>query len=206
MEGNTEKIREKLRDTYMSSSGVFEYLKQFDIAKKELDDPDSLILDLGAGTKQNLAKEVRELGLKSKVISIDPRLALSENEDLALPTSCESDRLEGRKNPEPLTLAALSESIPLKDESVNHVYASYSVPYYLENPGEIIQTIKEMVRILKPGGTIKIFPLIPEHREVVEETLLTIKGIHYNFTPRGISRENEDWLLVIKKQRKELEN
>ncbi len=203
---DAEKMREKVCDTYMSDRGVFEYLKQFDIAKKELDDPDSLILDLGAGTKQDFAREIRELGLRSKVISIDPRLGLAEKEDLALPTSDKSERLKGRRSPEPLTLAALSEFLPLKDESVNHIYASYSVPYYLRNPGEITRTIKEMVRVLKPGGAIKIFPLIREHRKITEKTLSAIKGINYNFTPKNIGRGDEDCLLMIEKQQKELKN
>lgn len=200
---NTGKIRENLRDTYMSDRGFFEYLKQFDITKEELDDPDSLICDLGSGTRQDFAREVRELGLKSKIISIDPRLGLAESEDLALPASSKNERLRGRKNPEPLTLAALSESIPLKSKSVNRVYASYSVPYYLENPDEITRTIKEMVRVVKPGGTIKIFPVIPGHRKIIEKALLVLKDVNYNFTLKGISREDEDWLLVIEKRREE---
>lgn len=184
----------------MTDRGIFEYMRELDVSEEELNDPETLILDLGAGEQQNLAKEVHQFSLRSKVLSIDPRLGLSQEKDLSLPTMSKERRLEGRKNPEPLTIAASSDALPLKNESVKHVYALYSVPYYLENPEQILKTLMEAIRVTKPGGSIKIFPIIESQLTDVTNALSSINGIRYSFILRERDKAENDRLLVIDKE------
>lgn len=207
-----EKEKFDIKKTYMSDRSVFDYVNKLEVTEKELDDPDALIIDLGSGTMQNLAKDVRELGLKSKIISIDPRLGLDMKEDLELPLSSRNDRRFGRKNPEPLTIAALGQELPIKNESVHNIFALYSVPYYLENQGEIEDNLSEMIRVLKPGGAIRIFPIMQNQLSQVEDFLKKQKNIKSSFSLKESGKDSitgekiEDWLLIIEKESEKKRN
>lgn len=207
-----EKEKFDIKKTYMSDRGIFDYMNKLGVTEKELDDPDALIIDLGSGTMQNLAKDVRELGLRSKIISIDPRLGLNADEDLNLPLSSKEDRELGRKNPEPLTLAAFGQALPIKNESVHNIFALYSVPYYLENQGEIEDNLSEMIRVLKPGGAIRIFPIMQNQLSQVEDFLKKQKNIKSSFSLKESGKDSitgekiEDWLLIIEKESEKKRN
>lgn len=149
------------------------YVRTLDIPPEELDAEGHRILDVGSGTQQGLAKAVNEAGLRSQVISIDPRLALTEEEDLS-PTSLftpPQTRLLGRAMPQPGTMAAFSTHLPVADATMDNVYASYSVPYYLRDNGDVKQTMSEMFRALKPGGTARVYPIPSARVGAVQEAL-----------------------------------
>ncbi|MDP2934639.1 MAG: class I SAM-dependent methyltransferase, partial [bacterium] len=196
-----------IKKTYMSDRSVFDYMDKLEVSEEELDDPDALIIDLGSGTKQNLSREAREFGLKSKIISIDPRLGLDAKEDLELPLSSKRDRKQGRANPEPYTLAGLGQALPIKNESVHRIFALYSVPYYLENQDEIEDNLSEMIRVLKPGGVIRIFPIMQNQLSQVEDFLKKQKNIKSSFSLKESGEDSvtgekiEDWLLIIEKEK-----
>ncbi|MEK7608234.1 MAG: hypothetical protein AAB495_01515 [Patescibacteria group bacterium] len=167
----SEKEKFGIKYSYMSDRGIFRYLDCLSLTEEELNDPESIILDLGSGTEQNFAKEARLLGLKSTVISMDPRLALNEKEDLSMPHSDKEARIRGRDNPEPKTIAAIGGALPFKDGSIKKIYALYSVPYYLNDKEAIEKNLCEMIRVLSPHGTAKVFPIPPEQERLVGEAL-----------------------------------
>ena len=205
-------FRSNVEDTYMSDRGIRDYIKNLDIQEKDLYDPEAVILDLGSGIQQDLAKEINKRTPRPKIISIDPRLGLNLEEDLSLmKDDAEKDqqrRVGGRKNPEPLTIAALSQNIPLKDNSVEHVYALYSVPYYLESDIEgIKKTLHEVIRVTKPGGSIRAFPVVEDRLVDIQNVLQKIKGISFTLTEKESKLDNSvDWLLVIRKDPEETKN
>ncbi len=90
--------------TYLSNRGVFEYMDRLQITESDLNDPNNVILDLGAGIQQDFAGQHSDLDLKAKVISIDPRLGLPLKTDLAIPGTNINARLEGRKNAKKIPL------------------------------------------------------------------------------------------------------
>jgi ubiquinone/menaquinone biosynthesis C-methylase UbiE len=203
-----EQLKSDFRECALTKRGLFTkddrvgYFDIFKISENDFDDPNALILDLGAGMQQEFAREVKKLGLKSKIISVDPRLGLSEEEDLSLlPKSERQERLEGRKNVQPMSVAATSEALPFKEGSFDKIYALYSVPYYLKNSQEIKTTLEEMIRTLKSGGIIKAFPVDKNQIEAVKKIVSGISGIEFNATLKDKYNDyGEDWLIEIKKK------
>ncbi len=191
--------------TTLTERGVTRYMELLNISEDELNDPHSLILDLGAGTEQNFAKEVRKLNLKSKIVSLDPRLGLSEAEDIdnLFAKPHKEARIRGRKNPETKTAAGLSASLPFVDNVFDHIYALYSVPYYLNyrNPSEVSETLQEMLRVLKPGGVIRVFPVENEQLNIIKNFLKSMDNVSFVLEKTETS-DGDDYgsLLVISKK------
>jgi len=160
------------------------------------------ILEIGSGTEQNFAKEIRERGYGNKVISIDPRLALPELIDLGgmFPEEHEA-RLRGRKNPEVNTIAALAQNLPIESGSVDAILASRSVPLYISSQEDMDSVLTEMCRVLKVGGEIRIYPVaVGEKRKVVEislRNLLELEVLSWEIKLEEGSSLN--YLLKIKK-------
>ena len=193
-------------DIAMTGRGLADYVELLEITEDELDDPDSLILDLGSGMEQNFAKDIRELNLRSKVVSLDPKLGLDENEDLESSVTPYKDsdreaRIRGRKNPEPKTLAGLSTSLPFQDRTFTRIYAVYSAPYYLRHPEDIKNTLKEMIRVIKPGGVIRAFPIEEEQLEIVETFFQTLGNVSFSIK-KVATADKKDYgnLLTITKK------
>lgn len=118
------------------------------------------IVDLGSGLQQEFAWGVEQLGLESKVISVDPRLLMTEEEDLAglLPEEQERRR-SGRRNPVKGTIGAFAQHLPLENESIDAVLALHSVPQYTPEADELFAALREIVRILKHGGEARLYPI-----------------------------------------------
>ena len=191
--------------TTLTERGVMRYVELLKIPEDELNDPHSLILDLGSGTEQNFAKDIRKFNLKSKIISLDPRLGLSEGEDVddLFTKSHKEARIQGRKNPETKTAGGLSSNLPFLDSIFDRIYALYSVPYYLNyrNPSEVSETLQEMLRILKPGGVIRAFPIESEQLDIVKNFLKSMDSVSFVLEETETS-DGEDYgsLLVITKK------
>lgn len=184
----------------LTHRGLFEYLDKLNLTEKELNDPNTLLLDLGSGTKQDFAREMKFLDLKSQVISVDPRLALPLEKDLAIPGTDRQARREGRLNPVENSIAALGEALPFRSNSFEKIYAMYSVPFYLEQKADILATLKEIHRVLKPGGEFKGFPIIKDQKEILEPLLAELNDIHASFELKYSDDEgDEEWLLTFKK-------
>jgi pSer/pThr/pTyr-binding forkhead associated (FHA) protein len=157
--------------TYMSGSSLKTYKTMLGLTDEELG-AGKVVLDLGSGAEQELAKQAKAAGLKATVINVDPRMAWPLEKDLAATASVPiggdiapaiEARLRGRTNPEPMTLAAASHQLPVKDGSVDTIVSHLSVPMYIRYDREkISQTLNEFARVLKVGGMARVHP-IPEN-------------------------------------------
>jgi SAM-dependent methyltransferase len=122
------------------------------------------ILDLGSGARQNFARDCQQAQLRSTIFSLDPRLAMSDVEDVndrlfrGMRGTDELERLYGRRFPQPLTLGGQATQLPFADNTLQRVYAHYSVPMYLRKD-DIASSIAEIKRVLEPGGIARIFPI-----------------------------------------------
>ena len=50
----------------------------------------------------------------------------------------------------------------LKNESLDIITSQYFLYYWLDEPEKLIKAFKELYRILKEGGTLRIYPFIME--------------------------------------------
>jgi SAM-dependent methyltransferase len=142
------------------------YQQFLEIPDEELA-PGKTVVEIGSGAKQEFARSVEG----ARVISVDPGLALSEAKDLErlgrkIP---QEYRLEGRRNPHPLTLAAVGDRLPLPDHSVDSAYASFSLPMYSQSLNDIPAFLNEVRRVVKPGGTARIYPVETRNLATVEK-------------------------------------
>lgn len=118
------------------------------------------IMDLGAGFRQEFARGLRAYNPKARVISIDPRLGLSEERDLSdLFPEEHADRLNGRRNPQPLTIAALADALPIANSTIDLIVAQHSIPQYIHSTAELARCFGEILRILRPGGQARLWPI-----------------------------------------------
>ena len=158
--------------------------RELPIYQKLLEIPDEelaagkLIADIGAGAKQEFARSVNG----ARVISVDPGLALTEEADLIrldrrIP---QAYRLEGRRSPHPLTIAAEGHRLPLADHSVDSAYASFSLPMYANKLEDIPAFLSEVKRIVKPGGTARIYPLENRNLATVERWIAENRVADHN--------------------------
>lgn len=194
--------RADFRKSYMSDRGLFEYVEILGISEKELNNPETVILDLGAGARQLFAREAQTLHLKAWIISVDPRLALPTETDLNLPGGPKEERRTGRQQAADDSLAASAEALPFKDGVIEKIYALFSIPYYLDKPEQIQRALGEMLRILKPGGIIKMFPIMDDQIEIVSKFLLTQDQISFEREARkSLDPEDQstDWLITVQK-------
>lgn len=171
----------------ISRRGVHRYVEDLKISMDELDNKDTVILDIGSGSAQTFAREMKERKFNAKVISVEPRLG---------------DAQETEKQSELVAVAAIGQQLPFESESVECVYAMWSVPYYVEGKDEIVKIVREMLRVVKPGGTLRAFPIEPEQKPVIEKMLEGEPSLSYSLETDDPLDGDEDWLLVVKKEDK----
>ena len=169
-----------------------EYVDLLQIPDEELNN--ALILDIGSGVHQRFAREVNGQMRSSKVLSIDPNLGLSEKEDI-LNFEPEYSIKTRRRNSESGTLAADANDIPLKTGSVDRIYALYSLPWLSIN-GEEKTFFKEMIRVLKTGGIIRVYPILESQRSEVESTIELFPRLKARISQSG--KDNAYLLLATK--------
>lgn len=138
----------------------FEQFEEFGEEEQQIDPPEQIfhsyveklritpedlkknILDVGAGGA-GFAKWAKEQGIADKIYSLEPREEVLTKRDKSI--------------------AALAENIPFRDESFDLVISVFAIPnIYLDegSADEIKEKVKnsfnEMVRVLKPGGEIRL--------------------------------------------------
>jgi SAM-dependent methyltransferase len=183
----------------MSAGDLRHYVHNLKIPPEELHE-DWRILDLGSGARQNLARDCQHAKLRSTIFSLDPRLAMSDLEDVKIGLfrgvrgTNEPERLYGRRFPQPLTLAGDGTQLPFSDAAFQRVYAHYSLPMYLSEDGvvassaqaqKIATSLAEIKRVLEPGGIARIFPIPDGQLPTVEKSLreLGLRPYPHNTPP-----------------------
>ncbi len=139
-----------LREIPISPRGLNYYLPHFKIEETYFDNPNEVIIDMGSGLKQNLAREVESRGLRAKVISVDPSLLDGEH--------LEDNERKVSGSFHANTVAAFAERLPFSSNSIDKILVHSSIPYYSISEEIFLVELKEMIRVLKPGGEIKIYP------------------------------------------------
>jgi ubiquinone/menaquinone biosynthesis C-methylase UbiE len=179
-----------------------EYAQFLDLTKEDLQKW-QVIVDLGSGISQGLSYDLDKMGYKDKtVISIDPILGLLENPSNNL---SQEDLINLRSNAQPNTVAGLAQELPLKDESADAILALFSVPRYLDKSDDINNFLDQVVRVLKPGGEARIYPIskYKNNFKIVPDYLAQLSKNEFEY--ELILKRDDDgdpcyYLLIIRKK------
>lgn len=187
-------------DSMPTEREMEEYTDLLEITKADFEKWET-ILDLGAGTAQEFSREYDKKGYGGKVVSIDPNLGIpwSKEKERYLEEEYEH-RLKGRLEANQNTVAGLSQNLPFKDKSFDSVLALFSMPKWVTEREDIINSVAEIVRVLNVGGEAKIYPIHETiNKEVMEEALNKVDGISFEFKLKEEVGDEKKWLLTIKK-------
>jgi len=202
MVDNVEKARSESQDLEIrmdrEKSAAFtdrnlaHYCEVFGFQPEDL--KDQVILDVGSGKKETFAKEAAKYG--AEVHSMSPALtkwlARRHVKGLIIPDKQWQKR----------SVAGRSQEISFKDETFDMVTALWSVPYYLANQApekarsETAICVKEMIRVLKPGGKLFMSPEVNE-QTIGPELIGWLEENHHSVDEYGrglmiITKSNSD--------------
>ena len=177
---------------FLSERHWDDYASKLDLVEKDLQKW-HVILDLGSGCFQEFADDIEKLGFKDvKVLSIDPTLGIKS-------PSGAMRRTIARPN----TAIAFAEELPLLDDSVDVIFALFSIPFYSMNDRDELLAAKEMIRVLKPGGEIRIFPYNYSKRPLFLDEIETYPNDEIQSEFFVKNKPNPlDGLLIIRKLKK----
>ncbi|HLC88195.1 MAG TPA: class I SAM-dependent methyltransferase [Patescibacteria group bacterium] len=135
--------------------------------------PDSKVVDIGSGERQEFARDLRIHRPDVTVFSVDPSLAIQldpaqdqqrgivyelKNRGYYVPDR--NARLERRRNAQKFTVAAIAPNLPFPDNSMDYAFDNYGALYYFPVDNDLIKSyFRELYRILKPGGEAQIYPV-----------------------------------------------
>ncbi len=124
------------------------------------------VLDLGSGEKTRFAKEAAKRGVQ--VYSLNPNLSYQKHRSI-LKKGLEKDEKE-------FFTAGLAQELPFKSNVFDSVLSMWAVPYYIEKDQEEQETtLREIIRVLKPGGKAFLSPVFKERVPFIEEAFEKIK-------------------------------
>lgn len=220
MEGNTDLTLKKL---FEISGGYFRvtsregknYQETFGFSLDNLP-KNALILDIGSGYNQELARWLNERRPDIRTFSIDPTLYFRNPEkytkagiryDIQKPgeniRSATLEDIEERiKNVTPLSLVAIAPDLPFRDNSFDAIFDNHSAFMYLTTPENKIEYIKQLLRVTKVDGVIYIYPLdsydslepdsIPKSKKEFEEILKRTYGFNFEYNIFEYDEGNKD--------------
>ena len=157
---NRSPILEAVSQTTSTGRGIGLYK---DMLHMNPSDFSGKILDVGAGSWQQLAYDARMAGMNVSVTSVDPRFGLPLVRDLADAGQNVTQRLIGRLYPEAGTVAATADKLPFADATFDKTVAMFSTSRYRTGMKQIFDDLSEMHRVTKPGGEVRIYPIWEEH-------------------------------------------
>jgi len=118
-------------------------------------DPQQTVLDMGTGTGI-LASELAHLGLRVIAVDSSARMLDAARDKLE---EAGLDNVELRRGN--------ADELPLADDEVDAALA-HMVLQYLPSPGE---ALREMARVLRPGGSLVIVDFVPHENEWMRDEL-----------------------------------
>lgn len=139
------------RDRPITSRGLKSYLRGLNLSPEEL--RDKKILDVGSGSGR-FAEEAKKAGIEN-VYSFDPSLASGAVREKS-----------GERGVTSKAVAGQAEEMPFADESFDLVVNNFSLPMWSESPQAMRQAFAEELRVLRPGGELRLAPVIKIGDEV----------------------------------------
>lgn len=200
--------RSAVERAMMTERGMETYVEMLNITPSDFASWQRIV-DLGSGTQQEFARAMKERYPEKNVFSVDARLLLSEEEDLAgmLPEEATARRV-GRDLRMENTIAAYAHDLPLPDNSIDCVLASFSIPMYAETQEDLYSALDEIYRILRMNGEARLFP-VQSCKNLYEvlmwlDRMEALGRITYEFFKKEeIKKVDEKYLIILKKIQQE---
>lgn len=147
----------RLEDFNLTDRPLDSYLLFLHLALEDL--KNKKILDLGSGKYQTFARQLKEKCKDVEIICFDISFASK--------TRRVDKQLSYQQQKQPLSLLAGEFiDLPFKDDSFDYVLSLYSLNY-LKNFEACVAALSEILRVVKPGGRVHIFPFrLPPPKEV----------------------------------------
>jgi ubiquinone/menaquinone biosynthesis C-methylase UbiE len=123
------------------------------------------VLDLGSGITGKFAKEAAEQGIE--IYSLTPALIKAE-----------ARGKRESKDFEDIPVAGLVQNLPYKSNVFDSILSVWAVPAHLpEDEKDYIESFKEILRVLKPGGKAFLAPIVPSivYFDLANEAIRKIK-------------------------------
>ena len=144
----------------VTDRGLNEYEKLAGFDHKNFP-PGTIILNIGSGAEQAFEQNLRKKRPDLKIISIDPSV-IEKRYDYQGATYSNSVVFKSEEDQRILankerTLVALGQKLPLKDECVNIAIDIHAVAHYAKSEEQYKKYLREVMRVLKPGGEFYIF-------------------------------------------------
>ena len=155
--------KRRLQNNVCTDNGLGVYWTSFNFSPEDL--RGKTILDVGSGKRESFSKEAAKYG--AIVHSLSPAYRNWYPRKRAKGLILKDKRWQGR------SVAALAQQLPYKDESLDIIFSHFMLSHYFCYQGaeeDKFQTIKEMVRTLKPGGRIYTCP-VNDLDPTIEETI-----------------------------------
>jgi SAM-dependent methyltransferase len=153
--------------------GLDFYFKRLNLRTEDL--VGKKILDLGSGKEAAFASDIilKELQ-NTQVVSFSPHFSKEEYRK----DSKEGENVVG-------AVAGIAQEMPFKDGSFDYVLGVWSVPFHLRigktdvAEVEVRKALGEAIRILAPGGELRLYPFIDTDIESLR-AVLPDQGIEYS--------------------------
>lgn len=99
-----------------------------------------------------------------------------------------------RKNAPGLTraLSARAENLPFEDSSVDEILCAYLLFVWIDDETLLAEILNEFLRVLKPGGSVKLYPLYEWRLMHFSDAALTDALANYTVRQRYVSGYR-DW-------------
>lgn len=151
------------------------------------------VLEVGSGANQEFANGLKKIRPDIITVSLDPTFALQKGKFAAIvtdweagkPTAVMYDSLKNSDEDEENyfqmvqdsriknanetgnVISALAPKLPFQDNSFDLIIDSWAAGYYLRsNLNDTKEYLEDLIRIIKPGGEIRISPLFDKHENV----------------------------------------
>lgn len=153
--------------------GLDFYLERLNLRAEEL--VGKRILDLGSGKEAAFARDVMLKEMKdTQVVSFSPHFSKEEyRKDLKGTGSAVG------------AVAGIAQEMPFKNGSFDYVLGVWSVPFHLRigkkdvAEVEVRKALGEAIRILAPGGELRLYPFIDTDMESLR-AILPDQGVEYS--------------------------
>ena len=123
-------------------------------------DPGIRVLELGCGQHGLFSKQLEQEVPGIEVISLSPHLRHAG-----------ASRI-------PRGIAALAQALPFRDNTFDLIVSHQAIPKFLRRE-DLVPTIDEITRILKPGGEARLWPAAVERSYGINRVIISNVRLEY---------------------------